>query len=174
MTILLYPFVALSALGLALSIFAHVSALLGFDVPSAAFVLHIGIFVVWIPTVFVSNTLAKNHDRKDFWKVVLRGAPKWAQYIMYGFFYYAIFNFAIFFLPIFGIRIIPNLGLPMSDIRLFSGHWMVFYSAALITLYSAIQIQRKGSVRKCVNGHQVSNEAVFCDQCGQMILDEVK
>jgi len=174
LSILLYPFVALSALGLILSILAHIGALLGFDIPPIAFVLHIGIFVVWIPTVFVSNALAKNHDRKDFWKVVLRGAPKWAQYILYGFLYYAMFNFVLFFLPILGIRNIPILGLPMSDMRFFSGHWMAFYSAALITLYSVIQIQKNDLVRKCPNGHQVSNEATFCDKCGQMILGKVQ
>ena len=51
MEILLYPFVFLSALGLVLSITAHVAALLGFNVPPAAMGLHIGILIVWFPAV---------------------------------------------------------------------------------------------------------------------------
>lgn len=156
-----------------MSLLVHASILLGVNVPPAAFGLHIGIFIVWIPTVIVANSLARNHNRKDFWKVVLRGAPKWAQYTMYGIFYYAIFNFVLFFLPIFGVVNTPDQGMSMSEMRLASGHWMAFYSAALVILYSAIQIQKKGLVRKCPNGHQVSIGATFCDRCGQLILDEV-
>ncbi len=62
----------------------------------------------------------------------------------------------------------------MSEMRLASGHWMAFYSAALVILYSAIQIQKKGLVRKCPNGlssfDRVQHSAI---DCGQLILDEV-
>ena len=164
MEILLYPFVALSALGLILSLAAHIGALLGLNVPSAAMALHIGIFVVWFPAVIVSNfSLTKKYDRKDFWKVVLRGAPKWMQYMTYGFFGYALINFAIF------------IFVDTSNvIRGFSGHWMAFYSAALAILYSAIQIKKKGLIRKCPNGHEVSLNAAFCEECGQMIIETVQ
>ncbi len=174
MEILLYPFVVLSALGLILSLGAHIGALLGLNVPSAAMGLHIGIFIVWIPAVITSNfSLTKRCNRKDFWKVVLRGAPKWMQYMTYGFLYYALFNFAIF---IFSAPSDPSSagGTPPSVVRGFSGHWMAFYSAALAILYSAIQIKKRGLVRRCPNGHEVSLEATFCEECGQLILDKVE
>jgi hypothetical protein len=169
---LLYPFIALSALGFILSVLAHIASWLGLHVPEASFVLHIGIFVVWIPTVLIANSLAKNHDRKDYWKVVWRGAPKWAQYLMYGIFYYAMFNFVLFFLPIFGVINVPDQDMSVSEMKFASGHWMVFYSAALLTLYSATQIRKKDLIRKCPNGHEVSLEATLCEKCGRLLLDE--
>ena len=73
--VILYPFVVLSALGLILSLAAHIGALLGLNVPGPAMLLHVGIFIVWIPAVITSNfSLTKKYNRKDFWKVVLRGA----------------------------------------------------------------------------------------------------
>lgn len=172
--IILYPFVVLSALGLVLSLAAHIGALLGLNVPGPAMLLHVGIFIVWIPAVITSNfSLTKKYNRKDFWRVVLRGAPKWMQYMTYGFFVYAFINFFIF------IFIAPSnpssvSGTPPSVIRGFSGHWMAFYSAALAILYSAIQIKKKGLIRKCPNGHEVSLEASFCEECGQRVLDKVQ
>jgi hypothetical protein len=171
-TALLYPFIALSALGLILSILAHVASWLDLNVPEAAFMLHIGIFVVWIPTVLIANSLTKNHDRKNFWKVVLRGAPKWAQSLMYGIFYYALVNFVLFFLQVFGVINAPDQDRSISEIRFASGHWMAFYCVALVTLYSATQIQKKGLIRKCPNGHEVSTDAAFCEKCGRLLLDE--
>jgi hypothetical protein len=172
--ILLYPFVVLSALGLILSLAAHVGALLGLNVPSSAMLLHVGIFVVWIPAVITSNfSLTKRYNRKDFWKVVLRGAPKWMQYMTYGFLYYAMINFAIFIFTASSDTSTAG-GVSPVVVRGFSGHWMAFYSAALSILYSAIQIKKKGLVRKCPNGHEVPIEATFCEECGQLILDKLQ
>ncbi len=86
MKLLLYPFIALSALGLFLSLMVHIGGLLGMNIPTAWFGLHIGVFVVWIPTFFVSNSLSKGYTRKDYWKAVLRGAPKWMRYMTYSFY----------------------------------------------------------------------------------------
>jgi len=66
---------------------------------------------------------------------VLRGAPEWMRYMVYGFGGYAMVNFAIFFFhsPHGGSGANP----PAVVWRGFSGHWMAFYSAALAILYSA-------------------------------------
>jgi len=169
--ILLYPFVYLSALGLVLSIIVHVAALLGLNVSSAAIMLHLGIFVVWLPAVITSNTSLKNqYGRKDVWKYILRGSPKWMRYMTFGFFYYAFINFAIFvFMP---HTVAPDAGdMPPFVMRGFSGHWMAFYSAAFSILYSAIQIKKKNLIRRCPNGHEVSLQAEYCEECGQPISD---
>jgi hypothetical protein len=77
--ILLTPFIALSALGLILSIIVHIIALSGNAVPYGNFVwgLHGGIFVVWFPAILASFRLTKDFKRKDFWKAVLRFSQSW-------------------------------------------------------------------------------------------------
>jgi hypothetical protein len=126
-------------------------------------ILHMGIFVVWIPAVFVAKARVGNVNRKDFWKVVLQGSPDWIRYMVYGFLGYAVLNFALFMLkaPTGSTGMIP----PAEVWRGFSGHWMAFYSAALAILYAAA---RSGDdVRRCLNGHPVPPTANFCAQCGQ-------
>jgi hypothetical protein len=76
-------FFALSAIGLALSLISHVAAILGLERPLGdhAFVLHIGIFVVWVPAISASSSLSSNLPRKAFWKatsgVVQPGWDTW-------------------------------------------------------------------------------------------------
>ena len=53
-----------------------------------------------------------------------------------------------------------------SEVRLFSGHWMVFYGAALGTLYSAIKSPELLKGRKCTQGHEVAPLDEFCPKCG--------
>jgi hypothetical protein len=71
-----------AGVGLVLSILSHLAALLGTQRPlgDQAFWLHMGIFVVWIPTVLVSQRLTSGVDRKDFWNAALRGCPAWMKY----------------------------------------------------------------------------------------------
>jgi hypothetical protein len=164
-------FTALAVVGLALSVLSHLAALLGQQGPLAnySWVLHLGIFVVWIPAVMVSQKLTAEVPRKDFWQAVLRGSPPWMKYMVYGFFGYAVLNFGIFLAhaPLKG-----NSG-PMSPdvVRGFSGHWMAFYAAALAILYSAAHAKDFGAPRRCLNGHAVGPLARFCERCGQSVAD---
>lgn len=128
-------------------------------------ILHVGIFVVWLPTVLVAKKRVGNRSSKDYWKLVLRGSPEWMRYTVYGFFGYAFVNFALFMAQA------PSghaEGTPPIVWRGFSGHWMLFYSAALATLYSAVKASE--SARRCLNGHAVPATANFCSRCGQSIL----
>lgn len=138
----LWVFAALSCIGLALSLWVHLGALTGRRVAPEPFFwgLHIGIFVVWIPAVFVAKSLVGNLNRWDLWKLILSNAPTWMRYAVYGFFGYALVNFALF------IAQAPNNGSgdpPAIVWRGFSGHWMAFYSAAFAILYSALQSDRE-------------------------------
>src|SRR5262245_49859664 len=94
---LLTPFLVLSVIGLVLSIIAHGASLLGLPQPlgEAAFALHIGILVVWVPAVLVVN-LANDFKQQDFWRTALRGCPRWMRWTMWAFFAYAIVNFLLF------------------------------------------------------------------------------
>jgi hypothetical protein len=164
---LLRLFAALSAMGLVLSLWVHPGAVMGHRVAPEAFfwLLHFGIFVVCIPAVFVSLRLVGNTKRKDFWKVVMRDAPEWMRYMVYGFFAYAMINFFLFML------VAPtgkgDTNPPAVVWRGFSGHWMAGYSAALAILYSATRAMSEG--QRCMSGHLVSPGSNFCERCGQPI-----
>lgn len=163
----LWVFIVLSAVGLVVSLWVHLGAVMGRRVaPEALFwILHVGIFAVWFPAVFVAKLRVGNLRRKDFWKVVLQGSPEWMRYMVYGFLGYALVNFALFMLkaPTGGSGANP----PAIVWRGFSGHWMAFYSAALAILYSAASGNE--NVRCCVSGHPVPPNANFCSHCGQPV-----
>ena len=69
------------------------------------FALHVGIFPLWIPVVWISTKLMGGMPRQNswsfgysgnYWKPMLSGCPAWMRYMTYGFFIYALVNFAIF------------------------------------------------------------------------------
>ena len=162
-------FAVLAAVGLTLSILSHFAALLGLQgaLGDYAWVLHVGIFVVWVPAVLVSQRLTADFARKDFWKAALRGSPPWMRYMVYGFFGYALLNFALFIMraPLKG----ESGAMPPTVVRGFSGHWMAFYAAALAILYSAAHVKDLDASRRCLNGHAVGPLAQFCERCGKLV-----
>jgi len=163
---LLWPFVALSAIGLGLSMWVHFAAVMGRRVvpPEYFWMLHVGIFVVWIPAVIVSQKRSGNTERKDAWKAALKGAPKWMNYMVSIFFAYAMVNFLLFMINApTGKQHGPDT--PPEVWRGFSGHWMLFYSAAFAMLYSAAKSDSASS--RCMNGHPLPPGAAVCPQCGQ-------
>jgi len=134
---LLRPFIALSLTGLALSLWVHLGALAGRLVApqSLYFALHIGAIALTIPAMFIAQKRIGNLRRRDFWKVILSGAPDWVRYMVYGFGAYAIVNFLIF------MRHAPPNGTSgpptPEEWRGFSGHWMFFYTFCFSIFYSA-------------------------------------
>jgi hypothetical protein len=56
-----------------------------------------------------------------------------------------------------------------AEVRMFSGHWMVFYGAALATLYSAIKRPWLLRARQCAQGHEVGPFDKFCATCGSIL-----
>jgi len=174
MTVILYPFMVLSACGLALSIGAHVMALMGAAIPGGKLVwaLHIGIFVVWLPAVLVSTQMTRYANRKDFWKVAVAGCPLWMRRAGYALFGYAILNFIVFMATTGSQPKQPVGDAPPSVVRGFSGHWMVFYGAAFAILYSRIHAPHLYRERRCPQGHAVSPTARFCPECGYAFPNE--
>jgi hypothetical protein len=144
---LLWPFVMLSAVGLGLSLWVHFGAVAGRKVAPESFfwMLHVGIFVVWFPAVFVANRRVGNQNRKDFWNAVFRGSPPWFKYTVYAFLGYAVVNFLLFFSQA-PRETNPSGETPVIVWRGFSGHWMAFYSAALAILYSAVRSPSDSSI----------------------------
>ena len=164
----LWVFVLLSGIGLVVSLWVHLGAVMGRRVAPEAFfwMLHVGIFVVWFPAVFVAQRLVGNVNRKDLWKVVLKDSPDWMRYMVYGFFGYAVVNFLFFMTkaPSGGSGANP----PAVVWRGFSGHWMAFYSAALAILYSAARAEDTSP--RCTNGHVALPNAAYCPRCGQPVM----
>src|SRR5882724_3156337 len=121
----LYPFMLLAACGLILSVAAHIMALAGITIPGGGLVwgLHVGIFVVWIPTVIVGKRATRYSNRKDFWKTALVGCPVWMRRALYFVFGYAVLNFILFMFSTIN-HPKPTGTAPPSVIRGFSGHWM--------------------------------------------------
>lgn len=169
MKVVLYLFMVLAACGLALSIVAHCMALAGVPIPGGELVwgLHIGIFVVWIPAVLTSMQMTRHAKRKDFWKVALAGCPVWMRRAGYVLFVYAILNFIVFCAVTSNQPKQEQTGRARpSDVRGFSGHWMIFYGAAFAVFYSRIHTPKLYRDRKCPQGHTASPNARICSECG--------
>ena len=166
----LWFFATLSCVGLVVSLWVHIGALFGRRVAPEAFFwgLHIGIFLVWFPAVIVSQRLVGSANRRDFWKVVLKGSPEWLRYLVYGFFGYAVVNFMLFMMQA-PIGKSGGANPPAAVWRGFSGHWMAFYSAAFAILFSAIRAGRNnGRLR---NGETISLYQEHCPRCGKLAGD---
>jgi hypothetical protein len=174
MKFLLIPFLILSLVGFLLSVSAHVLSLFGQMPPGGQLVmtLHVGIFVVWIPTVLLGARVTKNSSRKNFWKIMLSGCPTGMRYVLYGLFGYAFVNF-ILFVGSTSSGHQPSEGLDPGIVRGFSGHWMVFYWAAFSTLCSVIRSPQLFRERKCSNGHAVSLSDVYCPTCGKALVSVI-
>lgn len=177
MIALIIPFMALAALGFVISLAAHLIALTGHMPPvgEAIFVLHAGVFIVWLPAVLVSmrlNYAQRSRSRWPGWgnwKQTLAGCPPWMTYAAYGLFGYAFLNF---FLAIGSIDQHPfKTGIDPQTVRAISGHWMLFYGLGFAILYSAFRQPWRLKTVKCPSGHPVAHSDKFCPTCGAALPD---
>jgi len=96
--------------GWTLGLIVHILSLADYDVTANfpfVWILHVGIFVVWLPTVL---DLRKNEELKEyqqsgmmnrmnpfgFYKIIFRQTPTWLRIIAIGGFFYALVNFILF------------------------------------------------------------------------------
>jgi hypothetical protein len=167
MASLLRPLTGLAIVGFVASLIVHLCSLAGQPNPfgAAAWGLHVGIFVVWFPTVLVARRLSTGARQADFWKATLRGCPAWVKtggYLLVG---YAVLNFVLF------VATQPTRSGSahgIAELRGFSGHWMVFYYLGAATLYSASRLGPQLE-RRCPLGHEISPFANYCETCGAAI-----
>jgi hypothetical protein len=137
-------FAFLALIGLVLSLWVHIGAVLGRRVAPEYFFwgLHAGIFVVFFPAFFVAQKRVGSTNRKDFWKVVTKGSPDGLRYLLYLFLAYAsITSFVSFFQTPPGT--VPKGQTPALEWRGFSSIWMVFYCASFVILSSALNSSRE-------------------------------
>lgn len=159
--------------GFIFSLTAHLASFLGID-PQSVFppiwLLHIGIFVVWIPTVFLLRKTFKKTGREGFWKVAVRNAPTWMQALCIFFLLYTFFNFTntLFTLNEEGVpaivngkKVLQSQGQVIRELtdedffryqadtfRASSGHWMVFYIVSMTIFFSHQRTKEKDQARR--------------------------
>jgi hypothetical protein len=160
--------ILLSAVGLIISALVHFSTYVGFDPQSdgpAVWLLHIGVFIVFIPAVWVANIKRQADVRKSnqFWPL----APTWMKNLTNLLGLYAGVNFVIF---IYLIMVVMGGGTPEKEpggyvlrnhgtlvrkiseqeyhryrayiMRGFSGHWVLFYALAMTMAASGVAAKR--------------------------------
>lgn len=165
MSFILRPFMYLALVGFVASLIAHLCGYVGIDKPFgiSPWPLHVGIFIVWFPAVLVFHNLSKDFPQRDMWKAALRGCPNWMRTLLYVIGGYAFLSFFAF------MAIDSFSSSEASTIRGFSGHWLIFYYAAFVILYSAINVSQQDSIRRCSNGHPMKPNDKFCSQCGMHV-----
>jgi hypothetical protein len=137
MRLIAFPFMLMAAAGFLLSLTVHIMALFGKPLPGCIWVLHVAIFALWIPAIWITNRRLHQVDRKDQWDAILANCPVWMRRAITIVFAYAIVNFFVFMASTMG-HPKPTGTAPPSVIRGFSGHWMIFYAVAFVSYYSAI------------------------------------
>jgi hypothetical protein len=163
MKALLYPILALAALGSLALLYVHVAALLGSTLGFVHFLHYLvpGLFVVWIPTILVSGAMTRDFKQKDFWRAALRGCPAWmrlAVWIIFGYAWAGLFAFPL----LFG----GGMESPANKARYMSAVLLSFYTISVAVLYSAGRAKRFDASHYCLNGHKMSPSAKFCEECG--------
>ncbi|TCJ14252.1 hypothetical protein EPD60_09625 [Flaviaesturariibacter flavus] len=158
-----------------LAILVHIGSIAGFDVGDKVpfiWLLHLGIFIVWIPTILSirNNEEVAAYQKQEvkrplgIFKIIFKRTPIWLTIISVLGFYYAVANFFLFAISqqgsvgfINGQRALHNHGriikilseqeyhhYQANEIRGFSGHWIAFYGIATAVLFSFIKKGRTG------------------------------
>ena len=118
----------LALIGFFLSLAANLAVLAGVHVPTIAMGLHVGVFVVFFPAIFVSRRMAGSGRGRSSLGEAFRGLPLGMLPVIAATFVYAFFNF---FTHSHG-----NTKDTQQAILLFSGHWMLFYLVSFCLLWS--------------------------------------
>jgi len=170
--VLIHPFLVLSVVGLVFTLIVHLSIWAGFPSGKYTMKLFIGIPIVWLPTILVSQLVLRNSKQTDFWKVCLRGCPVWMKRMSSAFLIYAFISFGFM---LFGMYTDIKSGGSGSGLPKFvslgsSGFCLMFYSTAMSVLYSARKILEGENTKSCPNGHRVAAAEKFCPYCGERMI----
>lgn len=141
----------------------HIAALIGIVHRFERFlkVLVPGVFVLFVPTIFVMNWLTRDFKQKELWHAALRGCPRWMHLAFWVIVVYAWVGFFAFPFLYGGAR-----GSHANNFRGVSAVLLIFYSIPVAVLYSATQFRRFDESRRCLNGHRIGPLAKFCEECG--------
>ncbi len=132
----------IAAAGFVASVACHLMGWLQIQPPGgqAVLMLHVGIFVVWIPLVICANRTKPNPGRNNL-DHLFAVLPKWVKIASGILFGYAILNFVYF---MYCSQQYPKHKVPfLVELRGFSGHWMMFYGIATIGFIALSRLKRK-------------------------------
>jgi hypothetical protein len=136
-----------AAVGLIVSFSVHVLSCFGIRPGGIALfnILMRALIVFFLVMGLLTAKLRKQLPRRRFWKVALTGCPSWLKYMTRALMYYAIVNLLLSLLSLFLVLAARRTEAdpPIAIWRLFSGLWMLFYSAGLAL---ATTIYKRGSV----------------------------
>ncbi|MBP9023862.1 MAG: hypothetical protein KBH06_11725 [Spirochaetes bacterium] len=90
-------------------------------------------YVLWVPAIIMSNVTARNHVRKDFWKVVLWASPKWMKILPIVLFVVSLLFYLLSFLDVISFNY-ENSGYGYLSLFLMAG-----YSSAFAIFYSPVK-----------------------------------
>jgi hypothetical protein len=153
-------FFYLAVVGLCLSVTAHIATFFGVD-PQQTFpsvwLLHDGIFVIWLPAIIFTNRRSKEGSKSNPWATILAGTPPWMGAMIGPLLAYAGFNFFFTIFVLLGghsptsengtfalkdhSRVIRTLTeaeyhrYRAYEARVSSGHSIVFYLMGMTMLY---------------------------------------
>ena len=117
----------------------------------------VGMFFLWVPTLFLMRSLTKDFKRKDMWKAALRGCPRWMRI---GMWILVALALVLFGLP---VSVRHDAGGTDPTYVLFP---LALYGISFCLMYSVIHAGGFDSSRRCLNGHRISPLAKFCEECG--------
>ncbi len=130
----------LSVIGFWQSTLLHINLVLSPAKPLPDYeFLFTGVFVIWIPAVFIARKIAG--DSEDIWKPILQHCPIWMKFIFWGIFVYGFINclFCLF------MNFSTETGTEVWRywrLRGMAGVMMMFCSSAAITYYSFLHTDR--------------------------------
>jgi hypothetical protein len=123
-------FLVLAVVGFLSLLTIHIAAFAGVTPPSVILkFVFVGLFVVWLPAIFVSNRLSREYKQNDFWRATLRGCPKWMRTALWVIWGYG--SLGTFLLPLLLGRNVDSYG---SSTQGASGFVMAFYATAVCIL----------------------------------------
>jgi hypothetical protein len=135
-----------AASGFTISLTTHVLYLVGYEIPSAlTMTLFVGIFVVWLPTVFEVSALKSDRSWAGLWKM-LEPAPLWLRLLAAAAMVYATANFFLTTGSAFGRVTDQNPGFA----RIATGHALAFYSGSMALMAASRERERRAAAARTV------------------------
>jgi hypothetical protein len=130
------------------------------------FLLFVGIFIVWFPTVILLRQMTRGVMARDSLKLVLRHASPLVRRSVWSAWIYCGIVWA-------GSMIVSLVGKNKAianEVIYFSAFMMVFYATAVGVSAAALAMTPEQIDPHCVNGHQVGVDAKFCQSCGARVV----
>lgn len=145
------PFIVVAAIGWVASIVVSALSLVGVSVPdSAALVLFVGVFPLWLCTVLLLQRQMSVARTGFSWATAFRECPQWVRYAIWATWGYGVLSFFLIG------------GGPFQAKG--AGFIAVFYATSL-GVFVTTWVTRSEPT-ECANGHRIGPVDKFCSDCG--------